>query len=119
MSAREELARARRLYRAFREDEPTRARHARVKVPRAAIVMGPCEFVGYVTTHRGRVVLYIHEFAPGSRPTLAAGAGRGELYLVGGRYQVTGRGITDLDARGRVVHARRRYDVRLRRSTRR
>lgn len=118
MSSRRDEAAARRLYRAFREDEPGRARAARVRVPRAAAVMGPCEFIGYVTTHRGQVALYIHEFAPGSRPLLAAGARRGELFLVGGRFKVTGRGITDLDAFGREVHARRRYEVKLRRPRR-
>lgn len=115
--SRGDLTRARRLYKAFREEEPTRARRATVRVPRAAAIMGPCEFIGYVTTHRGELALYIHEFAPGSRPMLAAGARRGELLLVGGRYKVTGRGITDLDAAGRIVHARRRYDVRLKRRT--
>lgn len=116
-SRRRELAGARGLYRAFREEEPDprRARKIAFKVTRAAATMGPVEFIGYVTTHRGEPALYIHEFAPGSRPMLAAGPGRGELYLVGGRYKVTGRGITDLDAAGRIVHARRRYTVKLRR----
>lgn len=99
------------LYRSFREDEPRTARKVRLKLPRAVAVMGHCEFVGYVTTHRGKVTLYIHEFAPGSRPLLCAGKGRGQLYLIGGRFTVTGRGITDVDRSGRIVHARRRYKV--------
>jgi hypothetical protein len=99
------------LYREFREDEPRRARKIRVKLPKAVAVMGHCEFVGYVTTHRGKTHLYIHEFAPGSRPLLCAGTGRGQLYLLEGRFTVTGRGITDLDRAGRTVHAKRRYEV--------
>ena len=113
--SRRELEQAARLYRAFREDTPRRVKRLAVSRPKAVAVMGYCEFVGYLTTHRGRLALYIHEFAPGSRPLLCAGTGRGQLYLVGGRFKVTGRGITDEDHKGRVVHARRRYDVRLRR----
>lgn len=102
---------AARLYRSFREATPRRARRVPYHVPRAVAVMGHVEFVGYMTTHRGKTHLYIHEFAPGSRPLLCAGSGRGELYLVGARFKVTGRGITDLDAQGRITHSRRRYRV--------
>jgi hypothetical protein len=113
---RQALERAGRLYRAFREDSPREVKRLTVTIPKAVAVMGYCEFVGYLTTHRGKVALYIHEFAPGSRPLLCAGTGRGQLYLLGGRFKVTGRGITDQDASGRTVHAKRRYDVRLKRS---
>lgn len=118
MSSRGDLARAGRLYRAFREDAPREVKRLRVSIPKAVAVMGYCEFVGYLTTHRGKVALYIHEFAPGSRPLLCAGASRGQLYLLGGRFKVTGRGITDQDQAGRMVHARRRYQVSLRRRSR-
>jgi hypothetical protein len=103
--------RAVKLFRDFREEAPGRARTVRVERPRAVAVMGSCEFIGYVTTHGGRSHLYIHEFAPGSRPLMTAGAKRNQLVLVGGRYRVTERGIVDLDARGRAVHARARYKV--------
>jgi len=83
-------------------------------VPKAVAVIGDVEFIGYVTTHRGRTHLYIHEFAPGSRPRMAAGTGRGQLYLVGGRYRVTSRGIVDVDSRGRAILERApRYKVML------
>jgi len=101
------------LYEQFREERPKRARKVRVQLPKAVAVMGHCEFVGYVTTHGGKVELYIHEFAPGSRPLLCAGSGKSQLYLIGGRFTVTGRGITDLDRSGRTVHAKRRYRVTL------
>lgn len=103
------LKRAAGLYRSFREERPKRARRIAYNVPSAVAIMGHVEFIGYMTTHRGRTHLYIHEFAPGSRPMLCAGTGRGELYLVGRRFKVTGRGITDLDPLGRTVHAVRRY----------
>ena len=103
--------RAAKLYRAFREEPVERIRKVRINLPRAVAVMGHCEFVGYLTTHRGKTHLYIHEFAPGSRPLLCAGPHRGQLYMLLGRFKVTGRGITDLSATGRVTHARRRYEV--------
>ena len=71
--------------------------------------MGVLEFVGYMTTHAGKPALYVHHFAPGSRPALYAGVSRNQLALYGGRYWVTGRGITDLDARGREVDYTPRY----------
>jgi hypothetical protein len=81
--------------------------------------MGVCEFIGYMTTHQGRPALYVHHFAPGSRPAMYAGTRRNELYLVGGRFHVTGRGITDLDARGREIDYTPRYDVKARGARRR
>jgi hypothetical protein len=104
---------AARVYQGFREETPRRARHVSVDIPKALAVVGACEFIGYVTTTRGRTELYIHEFAPGSRPYLAAGPRRNQLFLVGGRYRFTSRGITDLDANGRPIDARPRYKVTL------
>lgn len=106
-----DLDKAAGLFRSFREERPKRARRVTLSVPKAAAVMGRLEFVGYMTTHRGKTHLYIHEFAQGSRPILAAGKGRGELFIIGKRFKVTGRGITDIDASGRTVHARRRFEV--------
>lgn len=106
-----QVRRAARLYRAFREAPVKRVRRITVDIPRALANMGHCEFLGYMTTHRGHTALYVHEFAPGSRPLQCAAPGRGQLYLLKGRFKVTGRGITDLDARGRVVEARPRYKV--------
>jgi hypothetical protein len=107
--------RAEALYRDFREAPVKRVRSIRVQLPRAVMVMGHCEFVGYATTHKGRTALYIHEFAPGSRPLLTAAPGESQLFLLAGRFRVTARGITDLDDNGRTVHARRRYKVSRRR----
>lgn len=74
--------------------------------------MGSVEFIGYVTTHQGRIHLYIHEFAAGSRPLITAGPRPNQLVLVGGRYKVTSRGIVDLDKRGKPVpEGRSRYRV--------
>ena len=105
------LSRVARLYKSFREAPAKRAREVFFNPPRAAAVMGHVEFIGYVTSHAGKTHLYIHEFAEGSRPMMAAGTGRNQLLLVGGRYKVTSRGITDLDPNGRAIDAPSRYKV--------
>lgn len=97
------------LYRAFREAIPHRARQVRVALPKAVARVGTVEFIGYMTTHRGKVHLYVHDFSPGSRPALYAGTRRNQLYLFGGRFKVTARGITDLDSRGRETDYLPRY----------
>lgn len=91
------------LFRDFREREPTRAKHVDFIIPEAVMVMGHCEFIGYRTTHGRSAKLYKHDFAPGSRPLLCAGAADNELFLIGGRFHVTERGIVDLDARGAEI----------------
>lgn len=101
-----DLRRARRLYEAFREAKPRRA--LTVKVPSGYFtVMGHVRGIEYDTTHQGKTHLYRHRFAAGSRPLLVAGT-RGQLFLLNGRFHVTGRGIVDLDARGREIEDRRR-----------
>lgn len=105
-----ELRKAARLYRDFREETPRRAKVIRVTLPKVAAIMGHVRSIEYDTTHRGKTHLYKHTFAPGSRPMLVAGTRNGQLYLIGGRYHVTERGIVDLDPRHREIEdgARRR-----------
>jgi hypothetical protein len=111
MGRRKDIRSSAALYKGFREERPTRAREVTFKVPRAVAVMGQVEFFGYMTTHAGRTHLYVHQFAPGSRPTFAAGKGRNQAFLIGGRYRVTDRGIVDIDASGREVRTRDRYKI--------
>ena len=109
--ANEDTRAAARLYRRFREAPARRAKRITIDLPKAVAVMGQLEFVGYVTTHQGKTHLYIHEFAPGSRPLLCAGPRKNQAFLIGGRYKVTDRGIVDYGPAGKPVHARRRYKV--------
>lgn len=104
-----DFQRASRLYRAFREEPVSRARRVSIRLPKAVARMGVLEFVGYMTTHGGKPALYIHHFAPGSRPVMYASGRRNQLMLYGGRYTVTGRGITDLNPRGRAIDYTPRY----------
>jgi hypothetical protein len=96
-----DVARAAELYREFREDEPRHARVLEVELPGAVAEVGICQFIGYVTTHAGKVIPYVHGFAPGSRPRLYSSGRKGELFLFGGRFRMTARGIVDLLPNGR------------------
>lgn len=97
------LKKTTKLYRAFRERPATRARRVAFVVPKAVAVMGFCDAIEYSTTHGRRAKLYRHDFAPGAKPLLCAGPERGQLFLIGGRFRVTGRGIVDLSASGREI----------------
>lgn len=105
---RADLEKAKRLYRDFREAEPRRARVVKITLPKVAMVMGHVRAIEYDTTHRGKTHLYKHTWAAGSRPMLVAGKGRNQLFLVGGRFHVTARGIVDLDRGGREIEDHRR-----------
>lgn len=91
------------LYRKFREAEPKRLRKVTIEVPKALMTMGRVSAIEYETTHGGKTHAYRHDFVPGSRPTLAATGKKQGLFLLGGRYHVTERGIVDLDPKGREV----------------
>lgn len=88
------------LFRKFREREPSIIKEVEIVIPDDLMVMGHVEFIGYRTTHGNVAKLYKHDFAKGSRPLLCTGTGKNELFLVGGRYHVTERGIVDLDLHG-------------------
>ena len=91
------------LHESFREKDADRAIEVVIEPPSVLMNMGTLTAMEYRTTHGKKVVLYRHDFAPGSRPMLAAGKGRGHLYLVGNRFGVTDRGITDYDPRGKAL----------------
>lgn len=94
---------AQKLFSSFREAPAKRARVVRIRLPKAAAVIGKVRAIEYDTTHGGRSTLYRHDFASGSAPLLVAGAGDDQLYLVEGRYHFTERGIVDQDAAGREI----------------
>ncbi len=98
-----DVKKALKLYKEFREAKPQRAFKVDIEVPTALMSMGNIRFIGYDTTRGGKTELYKHLFAPGSRPVLCADADNGQLFVIGGRYHVTPRGIVDIDARGKEI----------------
>ena len=98
-----DVQKALKLYTQFREAKPHRAFRVDIELPTALMSMGNIRFIGYDTTRNGKTELYKHDFAPGSRPVLCADGDNGQLFIIGGRYHVTPRGIVDLDARGKEI----------------
>jgi hypothetical protein len=58
------------------------------------------QFLGYSTTHAGKVTNYVHGFVAGSRPRLYSSGRKNELFIFGGRFRMTARGIVDLGPGG-------------------
>lgn len=61
----------------------------------ALVLIGECEAVAYKTTRDGVTESYQHEFRKSSRPMLAVSHDGLRLYLLGGNYKFTHRGIED------------------------
>lgn len=97
------VKRAIKLFRSFRDAEPEEILTVQVPLPKAAIVVGHVDYVGYTTTHEGKKVAYEHKFRAGSRPLLCASADGTQLLLLGGRFEFTEQGIVDVDSKGRKV----------------
>lgn len=72
-------------------------------IPASFAIVGHVNAIEYDCTRAGKTVKARHVFAPGSRPVFAVGTGRGELFLLGTRYQFTDRGIVDFDVKGRAI----------------
>lgn len=58
--------------------------------------MGPAVGVAYEATRDGEKAQYFHEFAKSARPRLVAREDGKQLFLTGGKYTVTERGIEDM-----------------------
>jgi hypothetical protein len=103
---------ARDIYKRFRGAEPTKHTRTGIRVgerwltkreglniliPQGLAIMGRVNAIEYDCIFDGKRVKARHVFAPGSRPLLGVGEGRGEAFLLGDRYQFTDRGFVDLD----------------------
>lgn len=83
-------------YEAFTGHRATRVKRIKVpSYPRAALAIGPCLGIMYSTVRDGRRENYVHRFGAKSRPLLAASSDGTQLYLLGGAYNFTERGIVD------------------------
>ncbi len=66
-----------------------------IKIPKAVAVIGTCDGILYTTVRDGKTERYIHEFKAADKPAFTVTPdGRG-IFLVGGRYDFTDRGIVD------------------------
>jgi hypothetical protein len=60
--------------------------------------MGPVLGIAYEAKRDGKTQRYFHEFKKAARPRLVAKDDGSKLYIDGGRYKVTDRGIEDMPA---------------------
>lgn len=64
-------------------------------LPRVGAAVGEVDFIGYTAVRDGVTEKYIHTFKPADRPLLVVSPDGRSLYLVGGGYRFTERGIVD------------------------
>lgn len=64
-------------------------------MPDAVVAIGQCDGVLYSTIRDNVAEKYIHKFKARSRPLLAASPDGKQLYLIGGSFNFTDRGIVD------------------------
>jgi hypothetical protein len=79
--------------------------------------MGPLVGVAYEAVRDGKRDRYFHEFAKDARPRLVAREDGRQLYIAGGKYKVTERGVVDVSPLFVVNPSRRKGKPMARRST--
>lgn len=71
------------------------------KAPKVAVVIGSIDGILYSTVRDGVPEKYKHEFKAGDRPSFVVSADGKQIWLIGGRYRFTARGIVDNSDRKR------------------
>jgi hypothetical protein len=90
------LARAAAAFEDFTGHKPTKVRRSRLDDKTVASwALGPAVGIAYEAVRDGKRSQYFHEFAKSARPMLASRDDGRQLYLSGGNYTVTNRGIED------------------------
>lgn len=80
----------------FKGERPQSVSRVRVpELPHVMLTIGDCIGIMYRTHRGGRTDNYLHRFKKSSRPTLCCSSDGKTLYLLGGAYRVTDRGIED------------------------
>ena len=77
---------------------------AKIKVPplpKVAVAIGDIDGVLYTTVRDGVVEKYIHKFAAKDKPLFAVSPDGKQLFMIGGNYTFTERGIVDKSDKSR------------------
>lgn len=91
-----DIAKARRLYSDFSGHDGDEVAFVKTPdAPRVLAVIGELEAVIYSTVRDDNAERYIHKFRQKSRALLCVSPDGGQLYIVGGNYEFTERGIVD------------------------
>lgn len=88
--------RAGNLYRDFSGHEPDEVLEiAKPEIPDAVLIVGKLDSVIYTTMRDGVPEKYIHHFRRSSQPYLCSSPDGDALFIIGGNYEFTERGIVD------------------------
>lgn len=90
---------AARLFEDFTGHRPRFVERVTVNVPDVLMLVGECDGVLYSCVRDGKAQKYIHQFSKTSRPLLCSNETGTQLYLIGGQYNFTSRGIVDRKSR--------------------
>lgn len=95
-SQRSQVEKAAALYERFSgHDAEFVGRVAVPKIPAVAVAIGEVDGILYSTVRDGRLEKYIHKFHKSDRPLFVVDPHGKCLYLIGGNYRFTERGIVD------------------------
>ncbi len=92
---RAKLQKAARLYEDFTGDAPQYIERVYVDVPQVVLLVGELDAVLYSCHRDGKLEHYRHTFKKSSRPLLVTNETGSALFVVGGRYSFTEKGIED------------------------
>jgi hypothetical protein len=91
-----EMERAARAYQAFHGERPKEILQLDIpSAPRTAVALGECLAVIYRGRRDGKTYSFKHTFARRARPYLCFSSDGRQLFLLGGDFKVTDRGIVD------------------------
>lgn len=83
------------LFKDFTGENPEYIDRVNLPVDTVAMAIGHCDGIMYETVRDGKRERYVHKFKKGCRPVLAVSSDGKQLYLLGGEYNFTERGIED------------------------
>jgi hypothetical protein len=91
-----QIRKAKALYKDFSGHEGDETEFVqKPKIPDALLVIGELEAVIYSTVRDDQHERYIHKFRPNSRAMLCVSPDGDQLFVIGGSYEFTDRGIVD------------------------
>lgn len=93
---RDEIEQASDLYERFSGHDPEEIGKVRVPpTPRVGVAVGEVDGILYSTVRDGQLEKYIHKFRKSDRPLFVVAPDGKQLFLIGGNYTFTERGIVD------------------------
>lgn len=90
-----DIERGKALYESFSGQEAEVIGKANVEVSQVGVVIGTLDAVLYTTVRDGQTEKYVHHFRAKDKPLLVVSPDGSQMYILGGNYDFTERGIVD------------------------